>query len=363
MITSYFITAISFLLGAMIASLIINKLVLRFAKTLGIRNKNDVVVRWSHASKPSLGGISLYITFIIGVIGYAVLFPVENIFEDTSIVGLLTAATLAFVIGLSDDAYNTKPLLKFLGQVCCGLIFVFTDNSIEFFQVSLLDNMLTVIWVVAVMNSLNMLDNMDGITGTVSFFILLTCVAVFQLFHPGLNPVCVVLISIELGALIGFLYYNVHPAKLFMGDTGSQFIALFVSYFGIKALWNLPSELMLPSWTNIFVVFAAFTPTIADTLSVVINRVKRGDSPMLGGKDHTTHHLVYSGKSDRKVGIIFFIISCFSAITAIFVSYFITINKYSFTWLGLFYFAIVFILLHRITLKYKRTDIKKDETD
>lgn len=342
----------AYFLGAFLISLLINKLVLRFAKSLGIRNKNDVVIRWSNTSKPSLGGISLYFTFIISVLFYASIATEVDIFNKLEFLGLLMAATVAFGIGVADDAYNTKPLLKLFGQISCGVIFVFTDNSIDVFHLPILDAILTVVWVVAVMNSLNMLDNMDGITGTVSVFILVTCICAFGLINDPGNVLWTILIIAEVGALVGFLVYNIHPAKMFMGDTGSQFIALFVSFFGIKALWNLPSTFELPSWTAFFLILTAFTPAVADTLTVVINRTKRGDSVMLGGKDHTTHHLVYKGFSDLKVWCVFLIVSVLSSVIAVVLSYFVTQNYMLLSIIGLVFFLIVFLMLYRNTLKY-----------
>ncbi|RYM35696.1 undecaprenyl/decaprenyl-phosphate alpha-N-acetylglucosaminyl 1-phosphate transferase [Brumimicrobium glaciale] len=352
LVTEYII----YLLGAFLVSFIINKLVLRFAKSLGIRNKNDVVVRWSNTSKPSLGGISLYFTFIVSALFYAITSSNDNIFDNIEFVGLITAATLAFVIGVADDAYNTKPLLKLFGQIFCGVIFVYTDNAIDIFHLPVLDGLITVLWVVAVMNSLNMLDNMDGITGTVSLFILVTCLVVFGFFNDPSNLLWSILIIAEIGALTAFLSYNIHPAKMFMGDTGSQFIALFVSFFGIKALWNLPSHFELPSWSAVFLILAAFTPAVADTLTVVINRTKRGVSVMLGGKDHTTHHMVYKGYSELKVWVIFLVISILSTVIAFIIGYFISLGYLVPSLAGLVLFVVVFVLLYRNTIKYKEPE-------
>ena len=359
MMTNLIIEHTTYLVGAFLASLVINKFVLRFAKNLGIRNKNDVVIRWSNTSKPSLGGISLYFTFVISVLLYAALSTNENIFNQIEFLGLLLAATIAFGIGVADDAYNTKPLLKLFGQILCGLIFVFTNNAIDVFHIPVIDAVLTVLWVVAVMNSLNMLDNMDGITGTVSLFILLTCLIVFGFFKDPGNYLWTILITAEIGALVGFLCYNINPAKMFMGDTGSQFIALFVSFFGIKALWNLPASYELPSWTSVFLILAAFTPAVADTLTVVINRTKRGVSVMLGGKDHTTHHLVYKGNSDFKVWLIFLLISVLSTLLAVVLCYFVSVSFVVPTVLALIFFLVVFILLYRNTIKYKAPESGK----
>ena len=78
-------------------------------------------------------------------------------------------------MGLADDAYDTKPYFKLLVQITCGLILVFTNTVIDLFHIPIVDSILTVIWVITLMNSLNMLDNMDGITATTVLFTLLSC--------------------------------------------------------------------------------------------------------------------------------------------------------------------------------------------
>lgn len=334
-------------------SWLINKLLLRFSRSLGIRNKNDVVVRWSNESKPSLGGISMFFTFIFAVLVYAIINPGSTIFNNLEFIGLLLASLLAFGIGLADDAYNTKPLLKLLGQIACGLILAFSNNSISFFHNDIADAVLTVVWIVAIMNSLNMLDNMDGITATVSLFILLACmVSVLVITNFEFNLWVIILVS-EIGAIIGFLTYNVNPAKMFMGDAGSQFLGLFVGFFAIKGLWNAPVAYELPSWSGMLIALAAFTPAAADTLTVVINRLKRGQSPMVGGKDHTTHHLVYKGLNDFQVWLRFLFISILSFLISSILVFYLDGRSYFPTLIGATYFIVVFILLYRNTIKFQ----------
>lgn len=354
MLLDYFIEILLFFVLAFALSWLINKLLLRFSKSLGIRNKNDVVVRWSNESKPSLGGISMFVTFIFGVLIYAIINSSDTLFDNIEFIGLLLAGLLAFGIGLADDAYNTRPLLKLSGQIGCGLILAFTNNSISFFHNDLADGILTVIWIVAIMNSLNMLDNMDGITATVSLFILLSCMVAVLLVSNFEFNLWVIILVVEIGAVIGFLTYNVHPAKMFMGDAGSQFLGLFVGFFAIKGLWNAPSLYELPSWSGLLIALAAFTPAAADTLTVVINRLKKGQSPMLGGKDHTTHHLVYKGFNDFQVWLRFLIISISSFVISIVLVYFLDAGYYLPSLIGIVFFLIVFILLYRNTIKYKQ---------
>jgi UDP-GlcNAc:undecaprenyl-phosphate GlcNAc-1-phosphate transferase len=268
-------------------------------------------------------------------------------------VGLFLASSLAFTMGLADDAYNTKPYFKLLMQIFCGLLFLFTDVKIDLFHIPLVDSVFTVVWVITLMNSLNMLDNMDGITATTVFFTLLACLSSCYVIGNPSKPFWLFTIVSMLGALSGFLYFNINPSKLFMGDAGSQFLGLFVAFFSIKYLWNLGSTTEHNSWISLVITLVALTPAAADTLTVVINRIRAGKSPMVGGKDHTTHHLVYAGYSDKQVWIIFSLIGLFSFLLSVLIVY-LTIHDVIIPNLFfIMFFAIVFGLLYRNTLKYK----------
>ena len=117
-------------MGGTIVSYVTNKLLLRFSHSLGIRNRNDVFVRWSNESKPSLGGLSFFIVFLFSAFAYSVIFSNDNIFQNSQYVGLFVAAALAFAMGLADDAYNTRPFFKLFIQILCGFILVWSNSII-----------------------------------------------------------------------------------------------------------------------------------------------------------------------------------------------------------------------------------------
>jgi len=344
---------ISFFVGGVLLSLICNELLLRFSKSLGIRNKNDVVIRWSNESKPSLGGVSFFVVFIFAAFSYAVVDFDENIFHEWHFVGLFFSASIAFAMGLADDAYNTQPFSKLFVQILCGIILVFTGTNIDLFHQPIIDGLLTILWVVVVMNSLNMLDNMDGITGTTVLFILLTSLFSHWMLSGLSHDLWTLTLLAIIGSVIGFLKFNINPSKLFMGDAGSQFIGLFTAYFSVHHLWNVGSVLGKSSWLGLLVTLIAFTPAAADTLTVVINRLKKGQSPMVGGKDHTTHFLVYSGLRDFQVWLIFLIIGFGSCLIAVIMIRLLAMGNelLLITFSG--YFVLVFALLYRNTIRFK----------
>lgn len=340
-------------LGSIIMSTLANWLVLNFAKNLGIRNTNDVSIRWSNESKPSLGGISMYFVFLFT--GLIVALAFINIVEEHQIeyLGLFVATTLAFAMGLADDAYNTKPYFKLAVQVFCGVILSITGNVIQISDMDWLNAAFTIFWVVTLMNSLNMLDNMDGITATTACCVLAACLVVFILLYGWRVNIWTVLMFSSIGSLIGFLFYNLYPSKMFMGDGGSQFLGITVAFFTGKFLF--PVSLMEGhlNWKGLLLASVALTPAAVDSLTVVINRLKKGRSPMVGGKDHTTHHLVYSGLNDRQVWYVFLGIGVLSIGFVLASFWFFEQIIFFGYFTGILWFLGIFYFLYRNTIRYK----------
>lgn len=295
----------SYFISTVILSFLINGLFLKFATTLGIRNANETVIRWSPQAKPSLGGISFFIIFLISIASYPIFFEQSNVLFSKSLLGILAACTLAFLMGLSDDAYNTRPMLKLLIQICCGLILISTGTYISIFSNVYINYGITLFWVVGLMNSINMLDNMDAITTLVSITIILGALFILYINHDNYSIHILLLLGV-LAALIGFLFFNWHPSKMFMGDTGSQFLGLFLAAMGIIYYWNTPDvHGNLIQSKQFFVTILAFAIPIIDTTTVTINRLRKGKSPFIGGKDHTTHSFFFMGLTEKRIAILY----------------------------------------------------------
>jgi UDP-GlcNAc:undecaprenyl-phosphate/decaprenyl-phosphate GlcNAc-1-phosphate transferase len=346
---------LALLILSTIVSAVGNYLVLNFAKNLGIRNNNNVVIRWSNESKPSLGGVSMYVVFLFTGLIVAVLFI--DLIEDfqKEYLGLFIAATVAFCMGLADDAYNTRPFLKMSVQIFCGLVFVFTNNTFIVSNIEGVNYLFTIFWVVTLMNSLNMLDNMDGITATTCACVLIACLSIYIATHGWGITIWAILMYSMIGTLIGFLMFNVHPSRMFMGDGGSQFLGVAIAFFTGKML--LSQEMMGSHSFNLnglLLALVSLTPAAVDSITVVINRMKKGQSPMVGGKDHTTHHLVYSGKTDIQVWYVFLIIGVVSSIIVC-LSYAMISDGNSLGYvIGIIWFLAVFWYLYRNTILHKQ---------
>ncbi len=349
------LTLLTILILNIFLSIVVNGLLLRFAKNLGIRSHQEFTIRWSSQAKPSIGGISFFIGFLLSFITLLLVFDYADELgaKNIKIIGFFAAVMVATLVGFMDDTFNTKPLIKLSGQILSGFIIAITGTTIPFSHIPIVDIIITIIWVVALMNSLNMLDNMDGITTTVSIFVLIASAASLLIISSTELTFNLKMNVAIIGVLIGFLYYNWNPAKMFMGDTGSQFIGLFLAYYSIDSLWRVGTSFENHRWLGFIICLVAFTPAAIDTLTVIINRLKRGQSPMVGGKDHTTHHLVYKGLSDKQVARVFVLLGLLSTSLAIFFVYLVSIDVIWPLPLGLVYFVLVFIWIYRITLKYK----------
>ena len=194
-----------YFLGTLSFTLLVVYLLLGFAKSLGIRSKNDIHVRWSNTSKPSLGGIAIFASIFMAMIVYLISHPTENIFGNERFLFFFFGLSIAFFMGLADDAFNTRPLIKLVTQILCGLSLVAGNLVIPLTNVFWMDSVVTVIWVVGLMNSLNMLDNMDGVTATISSLIIAGIIMVLIITGNKIFDFYMLVLIGILGALIGFL--------------------------------------------------------------------------------------------------------------------------------------------------------------
>lgn len=345
----------SFLAGFFLHRYLINS-----NQKYNLKKANISGVRWETQSKPILGGITFFSIFIFGIINYVILFRGEFL-TSTAGVGIILVVTVSFLIGLADDLLNSSPIFKSSAQFACALLLINFDIYIKIFETPMLNYMLTVFWVLGVMNSINMLDNMDAITSSVSLLILGFMVFIaISLDQPEIWFYLVLLVS-GITSVGSFLIFNWHPSKMYMGDNGSMFLGALLSIVGILFVWNIQGQtLQHPGFTPLLLIWLIFTVPITDTTTVSINRLLKGNSPFVGGRDHTTHYLSYLGLKDWGVALVMIGISIVSLLLAGWL-YFIIKNP---TTMQLFLFSIwpsaVFIGLYSITRILKPKMYNKD---
>lgn len=344
-----------YFLIAVTLSLSINYLLLKFSFNLGSRdNITFKQVRWSSHVKPAIGGISFFIVFLLswGIFG---LITKENVQIPTlQIIGIVTACSVGFLAGLYDDAFNTNPLIKFLMQLACGIILVACGIKIDISNFELLNIFFTLVWVVGLMNSINMLDNMDGVTATISGLIIGGIIlAMFFTANISSDFFMLVLVGV-LGALVGFLRFNWSPSKIYMGDTGSQFLGVFLASTSIIFLWQFNAGNQGLLQVKPFVLPALFfIVPIIDTTTVTIRRLLKGGSPFVGGKDHITHHLAYLGLKEKQIVFIL----AFTTLLSFPVALFFLRNNWSF-YMSFGSLAYVVVLFFVFQFYYKKGEIK-----
>jgi len=288
-----------FFVFTLIATLLMHRFFVIRAERYKIKKTNISAERWGSQTKPILGGVTFYGGFLIAIIAFAFLHDFNSLISS-EVFGILITVTLSFMMGFADDMLNTPPGFKFFFQILAGVILIYSGIYINMFSAQWMDYALTLFWVVGIMNSVNMLDNMDAITTSVSSTVLIGAIIVLYITQP-FSGVLLYVGMASLASLISFLYYNWNPSKMYMGDNGSQFLGIVLAIIGIQVFWN---GVEMPNHNNVYpllLAFMAFIVPISDTTSVTINRLLKGKSPFVGGRDHTTHHLSYFGLSDKKV--------------------------------------------------------------
>ncbi len=261
------------------------------------------------APVPLLGGAAIYAAFVIALI---VLGDRAYIRE---LVGILLGATLVSLFGLADDHWGLHAYLKLGGQLLAGAVMIFLGGTHVYLFPNhpWLDWTITLIWVVGITNAFNLLDNMDGLSGGVatvaaSFFLLLAALSGQYLVGP--------MAAALIGACIGFLRYNLNPATIFMGDTGSLFLGFLLAALGIKLEFpaNLP-------WITLLVPVCVLALPIFDTTLVSVSRLRRGLNPLTAaGTDHLSHRLVALGLTRREAVLVCYLIGGVCGMFAVYVA-------------------------------------------
>lgn len=273
--------------GAFAASLLIalalTPLVRRFATRNGTLDRPGG--HKSHTSPiPYLGGVAILVAFSAAVAGAAVMGAEPRGVRELGLilgVGLVLSA-----VGLVDDLRGTSATLRFGLEGVAGAAVWWAGLGVTIFDSDPLNFFVTVLWVVGITNAFNLLDNMDGLSAGVAaiasgFFLLIAAV-------NGQFLVAALAAGL-FGCSLGFLWHNFHPATIYMGDAGSLFIGFLLAVLGIKLRFDGPTNV------TFMVPILVLGVAIFDTTLVTVSRILHRKNPFLGGRDHTSHRLVFIG--------------------------------------------------------------------
>ena len=249
--------------------------------------------RWHSETTAIFGGVAIFVT----VLSCSVLLGLSGL-----PVVLIVAASGMFVLGLIDDIWSLKPFTKLIVQIVIAATLLFYEYRLEWTGSLIIDTLLTLGWIVGISNAFNLLDNMDGLCAGVSVIVGLT--VLFTLLGQPDTGTEINFLVILLGATLGFLVYNVSPASIFLGDSGSLFLGVCFAVLTLQS-----GYLAGGGQSNILSIVAApvlvLLVPIADTTLVSVMRILHGRRPSEGGRDHSSHRLVAIGLSERAaVGVL-----------------------------------------------------------
>jgi UDP-GlcNAc:undecaprenyl-phosphate GlcNAc-1-phosphate transferase len=253
---------------------------------------------------PRLGGAAIYLAVLVAalVLGQRYNFAQFGI--------ILIGATGVSFLGLIDDRWGLRPVVKLIGQVAAALLLYASDIYVGTFSQPILNGVATVVWVVFITNAINLLDNMDGLAGGISA--IAAAHFAVMCFFSGQYLVGALSIAV-LGACLGFLFYNVSPANIFMGDSGALFLGFVLAAIGIKL--RFPDNVTFVTWMVPVVVMGL---PIFDTTLVILSRLRRRRNPMTTpGKDHVSHRLVQAGMTRWEAVLTLYVVAFVLGLLAI----------------------------------------------
>ena len=286
-------------LTAFFISFLLTPLVNLIALRAGVvaKPKED---RWHKKVVPLMGGVAIYAAFLITYLIY--LRGAKGGF------GLLLGATSIFLLGVVDDLRGLSPQAKLIGQIVCASLAVISGVTINIIP-PVIAIPLTILWIVGITNSFNLLDNMDGLSSGVAAIASLT---VFACALALKNYETAFISLVLAAAALGFLPHNFYPARIFMGDCGAMFLGFTLASITIMGTWKELSHLFLV----LFIPVLALAVPIFDTIFVTVTRTIDGKSVAKGGRDHTSHRMVFLGWHERRAVTSLYLISLLFGLTA-----------------------------------------------
>ena len=262
---------------------------------------------------PRLGGLAIYGGFLCSILIFGQL--------DETMLCVLLGAAIIVALGIFDDVLALGAKLKFVVQivaaaipVCIGdlQIGLFTNlnplSDTPFVHLGILAVPATIIWIVGITNAVNLIDGLDGLAVGVSSIAAITMLAVALL--TGNMPIAITMAALA-GACIGFMPYNLNPAKIFMGDTGSTFLGYMLATVSIMGLFKFYAVI------SFAVPFLILGLPIFDTANAIIRRVAAGRSPMSPDRGHVHHKLIDMGFNQKQAVAILYAISATLGLTAV----------------------------------------------
>ena len=259
---------------------------------------------------PRMGGLAIFAGFLVSVLFFV---PLGNEFRS-----ILIGALILVVLGIIDDIVALKPRTKFAGQIIAALIPALSGVSIhgivnpfvpgQYSTLGIFSIPFTVIWIVGITNAVNFIDGLDGLACGVSAIATVTMFIIAVLF--GETYIALMMAALA-GACLGFLPYNMNPAKIFMGDTGSMFLGYTLATVSIQGLFKFYAVI------SFAVPFILLGLPIFDTGFAIVRRLLKGQSPLQADRGHVHHRLIDLGFDQKQSVAILYAFSALMGLTAV----------------------------------------------
>ena len=300
------------LVAALLVSFVSTPVVKALAQRMGAMDVPKDARRMHDHPIPRMGGLAIFFGFMLSVL---VFLPLTE-----QLRGMLLGASLIVVLGILDDIYALSAKLKFVVQIVAALIAVSQGNVITvlsnpnifsddpFWDLGILSVPVTVLWIVGITNAVNLIDGLDGLACGVSTISSMTMLVIALVVAEA--DVAIIMAALA-GACIGFLPYNLNPAKIFMGDTGSTFLGFVLAVVSIQGLFKYAAII------SFAVPFLMLALPIFDTCFAIIRRVSKGQSPMSPDRSHIHHRLIDMGFSQKQAVAVLYVISAILGLSAV----------------------------------------------
>ena len=259
---------------------------------------------------PRAGGLAIFAGFLVSSLLFL---PMTGQFR-----AILLGALLLVVLGIIDDVVALDAKIKFVGQIVAALIpalsgvvisgFVNPFSESNYFSLGIFSIPVTILWIVGITNAVNFIDGLDGLACGVSAIATITMFIIAILFQEAQIALMMAALA---GACLGFLPYNMNPAKIFMGDTGSMFLGYILAVTSIQGLFKFYAVI------SFAVPFILLGLPIFDTGFAIIRRILKGQSPLQADRGHVHHRLIDLGFDQKQSVAILYAFSALMGLTAV----------------------------------------------
>ena len=286
----------------MILSAAITPFVVKLAYILGAVDKPNAR-RVNIKPMPTMGGLAIFIAF-----NFSTFVLLREQFPTHELFSVFLAECIIILTGIIDDIRELSPKAKLAGILAAALVIYFlagirmnevTLPLIGSFELGWWSLPITIIWIIAITNAVNLIDGLDGLATGVSIIALFTMGVMAYFFLNMTNVYVAIWIFAMVAALVGFLPHNFHPASIFLGDTGSLFIGFMMAVFSLKGLKNV-------TFITLLMPVVIMGVPITDTVYAILRRLLNKKPIMQADKHHLHHRLMQLGLSHRQTVLVIY---------------------------------------------------------